>query len=81
MPRLRSATQLPVEKGLEAQVTSHQTTESAHVEDKICPIVLQPRDELRPPVLTDDKVRIDGFQSYWGGSRFTTEEHGSCAYL
>lgn len=37
-----------------------QTPGIAHVEDEFCPIILQPGDELRPSMLTDDEVRIDG---------------------
>lgn len=57
------------------------TTGSTHVENELCPVILQPCDELRPPVLTDDKVRIDEFQPYLGGSRYTTEEYDNSTYL
>ena len=39
-----------------------QQLESAHIYDDVPPVVVDLCDEPRPPMLTDDKVRVDRFQ-------------------
>lgn len=45
-------------------LTAAQQPGSAHIKDEFPPVILQLRDELRPPVLAEDEIRVNRFQTY-----------------